>query len=182
MLMSLGRRLAWAATVLFETKRLWVPGLPLISASFSLASTTIGVAARLLREGRDLVDLEPRDLETLVADLLDAEGWSVKLTPLTNDGGVDVFATREDQSIGPILTIWQAKKYALHRKVEIRTIRELITVREEKQASKAFVVTTSTLTGGALKRIEQERFKLGAIEGPDLRLWVRRVIGAELSR
>ena len=110
-----------------------------------------------------------------MADLLDADGWSVQLTPPSGDGGVDVLAARDDPVIGPILTVWQAKRYAPHRKIGIETIRELITVREDQHASKAFIVTTSTLTTGALSRVNQERYKLGAVQGPDLSFWVKRI-------
>ena len=158
-----------------DTKVLWTPGQQLIRSRFSAAPTTLGYAHRLIREGRELTELSWRQLEELVADLLDAEGWSVQLTPPTADGGADVLAARDDAAIGPILTVWQAKKYKQH-KVQISTIRELITVREDVQASKAFVVTTSSLTKGSLSRIAQERFRLGAVQGPDLRFWVRRVL------
>jgi hypothetical protein len=172
----------WAAVGLrssqpFDTRELWTPGRALILANFSLAPATIRIAARLIEDERDLSDLSWRQFEELVADLLDAEGWTVRLTPLSGDGGVDVLAAREDSVVGPILTVWQAKKSSLHRRVGISTIRELITVREEQQASKAFIVTTSILTKGALYRFAQERYRLGAMQGPDLRSWVRRVTG-----
>jgi hypothetical protein len=170
----------WAVTGLptstpAETRELWRPGGVISPAAFWAAPTTLAVATRLLREGRDLAELPWRTFEELVADLLSAEGWIVRLTPEIGDGGVDVFAVRVDPVVGPILTVWQAKRYAPHRKVGIATIRELITVREEHQASKAFVATTSTLTEGAITRIAQEDFRLGAMQGPDLTSWVDRV-------
>lgn len=170
----------WAVTGLAtstpaETRELWRPGGIISLTAFWAAPTTLALANRLLREGRDLAELPWRNFEELVADLLSAEGWIVRLTPESGDGGVDVFAVRDDPVVGPILTVWQAKRYAPHRKVGIGAIRELITVREEHQASKAFVVTTSTLTKGALTRIAQEDFRLGAMQGPDLTSWVDRV-------
>ena len=158
-----------------EAEELWIPGQPLLISKFSVAPTTFTIAERLLSDGRGLSALSWRELEVLLADLLDADGWSVQLTPPSGDGGVDVLAARDDPVIGPILTVWQAKRYAPHRKIGIETIRELITVREDQHASKAFIVTTSTLTTGALSRVNQERYKLGAVQGPDLSFWVKRI-------
>ena len=176
----LGADEPWAASGLgtsrpTETHVLWAPGQALLPSAFSSAPTTLTIATRLIRDGRELTELSWRQLEKLVAELLSSEGWSVRLTPERGDGGVDVFATREESTVGSILTVWQAKRYSAHQKVGIATIRELITVREDHQASKAFVVTTSTLTRGALSRIAQENYKLGVMEGPDLTFWVRRV-------
>lgn len=165
-----------------ETQVLWIPGKPLTVSSFSLAPTTLDVASRILREGRELTELNWRQLEELIADLLHSEGWSVTLTPPTHDGGVDVFAAREDPVIGPILTIWQAKKYQIHRKVQLSAIRELITVRDEHAASKGFIVTTSAFTSGALEKVTQDRHRMGAISGPDLEFWVRRIINESHKR
>jgi hypothetical protein len=177
----LGADEPWAAVGLptstpTETRELWTPGDVLLPSAFSAAPTTLAVASRLLREGRDLTELLWRQLEELVADLLSADGWTVRLTPESGDGGVDVFAVRNDPAVGPILTVWQAKRYSPHRKVGIGTIRELIAVREEQQASKAFIATTSTLTQGALTRITQEHYRIGAMQGPDLASWVERVV------
>jgi len=160
-----------------EPRELWIPNQPLIAKSFPSAPTTLAIATRLIREGKDLAELNWRQFEELIADLLDAEGWSVQLTSPIGDGGIDVLAARDDAVVGPILTVWQAKRYSKHRKVGISTIRELIAVRDEHQASKAFVVTTSSFTNGALMRIAQEHYKLGAVDGPDLAFWVRQVTG-----
>lgn len=136
------------------------------------------IAADLLREGKALHEMTRwRDFEELVAYLLEQDGWTVELTTPSDDGGVDVFAVKSDAELGPIQTVWQAKKYKPTQKVGISCIRELAHVRDEVGASKAFIVTTSFLTRGALAKVQRDEYRLGAKDKPAVEQWVRRELG-----
>jgi len=129
-----------------------------------------------LEEPFALDDMTWRQFEALVSRLLEAEGYSVELMRGTKDGGVDVVALIDQGPLGQFKTVWQAKKLGLGKKVGLATVRELADTRIEFGASKAFIVTSTYLTHGAIERISRDRFTLGKVERNELDFWVRRVL------
>jgi restriction system protein len=129
-----------------------------------------------LEEPFALDDLTWRQFETLVSRLLEAEGYSVELMQGTKDGGVDVVALFDQGPLGQFKTVWQAKKLRAGKKVELSTVRELADTRIQFGASKAYIVTSTYLTRGAIEKISRDRFTLGKVERNELDLWVRRVL------
>lgn len=123
-----------------------------------------------------LDDLTWRQFEALVSRLLEAEGYSVELMRGTKDGGVDVVAVFDHGPLGQFKTVWQAKKLGVGKKVGLATVRELADTRLEFAASKAFIVTSTYLTHGAIERISRDRFTLGKVDRNELDAWVRRVL------
>lgn len=121
-----------------------------------------------------LDDLGWREFEILVSQLLESDGYEIELMRGTKDGGVDVVAYKDLGEAGMFKTLWQAKKNKLSRKVGIATIRELADVRIEHSASKALIVTTSTLTSGALLRINRDKHILGKVDRGELETWINR--------
>jgi len=126
-----------------------------------------------LREGRLLSELGWREFEKLIAELLQDHGWTVTLMQGTKDQGIDVIAERIDGILGDIRSIWQAKKYSMDRKVQLRHVRELSAVVEQNRATKGIIVTTSGLTRGAIEWIRRDMYRLGAKSGDYVERWVR---------
>ncbi len=122
-----------------------------------------------------LHDLSPRELERLVASLLEEDGYRVRLGPGTKDGGVDVYAEKMLPNIGLISTVWQAKQIRPFNKVGVAIIRELADTTRVMNASKGILVTSSFLTRGALQRIERDQFFLGKVDHDDLVEWIDRI-------
>ena len=114
-----------------------------------------------------------RQLEEIVAELLDQDGYTVELGRGTKDGGKDIVAMKKIPGCGLIMSIWQAKKLKPGKPVGIGTIRELADTRQELKASKGIIVTTTSLTRGALTRIEQDRYLLHKVDGEDLNTWIQ---------
>jgi restriction system protein len=128
---------------------------------------------RIQRGEINLYNVQWREFEKLVAELLHSDGWKVELRQGTKDGGVDILAMKTGFPYGDVLTLWQAKWLGKGRKVGIDTIRELADTRNEFKASKGIIVTSSYLTGGAIKRIERDAFILGKVDPKDLSEWIR---------
>lgn len=137
-------------------------------------SPSISLRDRVRSSQLSLHNLHWRQLEELVAQLLTRDGYQVTLGPGTKDGGVDIIAMKEDPIIGVFLTVWQAKKLKAENKVDIHVIRELADTRQQHNATKGIIVTTTTLTRGALARIEQDRYLLGKVDGDDLSFWIQK--------
>jgi hypothetical protein len=144
-----------------------------VRSEVALTSPSLELILALQRGTTDFYDIGWRAFEELVAELLHAHGWDVQLQAGRNDGGADVIARKLDPQIGPLLTIWQAKKLSMGKKVGISTIRELADTRSQFGASKGIVVTSSYLTRGALNRVVRDCYMLGKIDRDDLWAWIR---------
>jgi hypothetical protein len=117
-----------------------------------------------------LYELPPSAFEGLVADLYAAEGWETCVTQASQDGGIDVVATRND-GISQTALI-QAKRYGPDTKVGAREIREYAAVRDRhEQADMMLVVTTGTFTAPAIEEAEAMNVKL--CDGDDLETMIR---------
>lgn len=94
----------------------------------------------------------------------------------TKDGGIDIVSERVDPDLGDLKALWQAKKYAPKNKVRLSQVRELSAVRDRIQATKAIIVTTSSLTRGAIEWVRQDLYRLGAREQGEMELWVKDLV------
>lgn len=146
---------------------------PGYSGHFSISPSLIALGQELVRKGNTLHDLDPRQFEELVADLLQRDGWKVLLTPRSRDGGVDVIAERSDPLLGLLRTVWEAKRYNPQtNKVGVSTIRELSASVEDNRGTKGVLVTTGLLTKGALDYVEQRKHRLSAAEFGKVEDWL----------
>jgi restriction system protein len=142
-----------------------------------LYSPCLGVLEKIQKDLVKLDSLTWREFEELVAELLEREGYEVKIGSGSKDEGVDIVATKFDSNTGFFKSIWQAKKPSnTNNKVGINVVRELADTRVEMKATKGIIVTTSFLTRGALERITRDRYLLGKIERDELEQWIQRVL------
>lgn len=133
----------------------------------------IFLARNLVAKGVPLHEMDARRFEELLAELLQADGWQVEVTPFSSDGGVDVVAVRQVPLIGTVRTVWQAKRYDPSKsKVGLSSIRELAASTRDFSATKGVVATTSMLTSGALRYVEQNQYLLGKAEHDDMMDWL----------
>jgi restriction system protein len=119
-------------------------------------------------------ELTPRQFEEFVAELYERHGFKVELTPASRDGGVDLFAVRYE-AFGKFLTVVDCKRYAPHRPVEVRLVRQLHGVVEETGASAGVLATTSSFTKGAKELQERNQYRLALQDWFDLQDMLRRV-------
>jgi restriction system protein len=105
------------------------------------------ILAELATDPNALRKLNWRQLEELVAGAYQQYGWTVELTPRSNDKGRDVIATRDD--IGAIRLLDQVKHYAPDHVVDAGDVREIFGVLSlDQRASKAIITTTSSFAPG----------------------------------
>ncbi|WP_321533037.1 restriction endonuclease [uncultured Desulfuromonas sp.] len=156
---------------LFEPKLIHLPSTQIQIARFA---PSIGLLNELRLRTTNLDQMSWREFEVLVSELLESDGYEIELMSGTKDGGVDVVAYKDLGEAGLFKTLWQAKKYKTSRKIGIETMRELADVRNEHNASKAFIVTSSYLTAGALARVQRDEYVLGKVDRDDLQAWIHR--------
>ena len=150
-----------------EPPPLWIPTAP----------AALLLAMDLIKNGRSLHEMTPREFEQLIASLLELENWTVRLTQQTRDGGFDIQAIKFNDTLGEILTLWEAKRYSPANKVTVNHIRELASVRDEHGATMGVIITTSSLTKDAVARVQREIHRLEAKEGPDIEAMIRKQLG-----
>jgi restriction endonuclease Mrr len=61
--------------------------------------------------------------------------------------------------------------------VQLSQARELSGVIERERASKGVLVTTTSLTLGALKWVKQDEFRLSAKDGSQVKRWIEKYTG-----
>lgn len=142
-----------------------IDGIRLVAPSIRLLND-LALNKILLR------DLNPRQFEEIIEELLRSDGFTTLLGSGTKDGGVDILAYKDIPAIGRITTIWQAKH--TKNKVGVSVIRELADVRNCNGANKAVLVTSSFLTRGALERIEFQRQMLHKVDQDGVLKWIAR--------
>lgn len=154
-------------------RQIWTPPTTLDLSLFAQTPNHLLLAERLLREGHLLSEMGWREFEKLIGELLESQGWTVTVMRGTKDGGIDVLSERQDQVIGTLRAIWQAKKYGPEKKVALSHLRELSGIVEKDRATKGVIVTTSSLTRGAIDWVQSDKYRLDAKDGRFVEQWVR---------
>jgi len=118
-----------------------------------------------------LYQLEPRQFEEFVAEILDRLGYSVQLTPATKDGGKDIYAAKKDH-LGSFLYIVECKKYAPHHRVGVGLIRQLNGVLQAERATAGILATTSFFTRGAKELQTQLEHQITLTDYLGIQAWL----------
>ncbi len=147
--------------------------LPETRERIVLYSPSLRLLEQLRAQQLSIHELNWRQFEEVVAELLIQDGYTVELGRGTKDGGKDITAVKELPGVGLVLSVWQAKKYSVGRPIGESVIRELADTRNTNGANKGVIVTTTSLTRGALERIRQDRYLLHKVDGNDLQTWIR---------
>ena len=126
--------------------------------------TASGVSDELIKKlaakPDGMYSISSRKFEELVAELYDREGYDVELTPVSRDGGVDVYAVQRT-AFGSFLTVIDCKRFRKDRPVEVGLIRQLFGAVEAKDASVGVLATTSYFSKGAEAFQEERKYRLG---------------------
>jgi DNA-directed RNA polymerase specialized sigma24 family protein len=127
---------------------------------------------RLVQDDPNAIfDLAPRQFEELVAELLHKQGYEIRLTPPSNDGGFDMYAARKD-GMGEFLYLVECKRYAPARPVGVDIVRSLYGVVQKEEASAGILVTTSRFTKGAAEFQQSVRHRLSLRDYLHLQGWL----------
>ena len=104
-----------------------------------------------------LSELNSRQFEEIVAEVLKSKGYEVDLTKKTRDGGKDIIAIHTDSLGIKNKYFIECKCHSEKNKICVDVVRKLYGVKNSKDGpNKAIVVTTSTFTSDARKFVENE--------------------------
>ena len=117
-----------------------------------------------------LIRLNWREFEKLVAELLESQGFSVQLGPGSGDGGVDIRLLQRDP-IGDIMTLVQVKRYSEHRKIELGAVQALHGAKEAYRADRSMFITTSSYLSSTKRFATRENVSMDLYMSDDVRKW-----------
>ena len=115
--------------------------------------------------------LNPRQFEEFVANILANLGYSVQVSPIGADEGIDIYAERK-HIIGAELVLVQCKHFQNSIKVSRPVVQQLKANVFDKSASSGLVVTTSTFTKPAWNYINQAKYRLAGADNQKLQEWL----------
>ena len=128
----------------------------------------------LSKHPSDLHEVSWKTFEDLVATLLQRMNYEVWRTPLTRDGGVDIWAMQRSD-LGNILYAIDAKKYAPTKVLGPAPVRAIHGVTEAERANVGMIVTTATFSPAARDFASQLRYRISLKEYEDVVRWIREV-------
>ncbi len=108
-----------------------------------------------------------REFELMVCELLDKQGYNVKLTKQTRDGGKDIIIV-ENSLIGEFCTYVECKKYARNNPIRVQLVRELYGTVEAEQATAGMLITTSYFTKDAKEFTQKVKHRMALRDFNDL--------------
>lgn len=111
----------------------------------------------------DLQKFSPIEFEHLVAALYDAQGYKTEVSQASNDMGIDVTA----RGNGETLAI-QVKQYSHGNTVGRPTVQQLAGARDQVNATKGVIVTSSSFTDTATSASQSYGMSMQLIDGDDL--------------
>lgn len=122
-----------------------------------------------------LYELTPRGFEELVAELLGRLDYEVTLTPISKDGGKDIYAAKKDH-LGTFLYIVECKKYAPDNPVGVGLVRQLNGVVQAEQATAGILATTSFFTSGAKEFQKAISYQISLKDYLGIQGWLKAVL------
>ncbi|NYT69994.1 restriction endonuclease [Pusillimonas noertemannii] len=131
-------------------KDIYVPDQRLVT-DVSRITNTIPELIRLIQEDSSCLHrISPREFEEIIAEIFRAQGYDVRLTKRTRDGGKDVIAIHRNELGLETCYFIECKRHALDRKVDVGIVRGVYGVHSAMNGpNKSIVVTTSTFTPDA---------------------------------
>jgi HJR/Mrr/RecB family endonuclease len=127
----------------------------------------------LIAQPELLTNMNWRKFEELLASLLTTFGYEIELQRRTKDGGVDLFALKRNDLLGPQRYLLQAKRWK--NKVGVEPVQQLAFLHSHHrgQVTKVCLATTSTFTRGAWELGRQYRYTMDLRDLQGLTEWIK---------
>jgi restriction system protein len=125
----------------------------------------------IYQDNTNLLKIEPRQFEEMIAELLYSKGFKVELTKQTRDNGYDIIALKILENNFPLKFLVECKRFKKD-KVGVDIIRSFKEVMQTQNANKGIIVTTSYFTKDANKKRLETPYLLDYKDKDDVLLWV----------
>lgn len=129
-----------------------LPDKDLIVPSKDIITGVTIINASLLKRAKDdpkIIDnISSREFEEMVCELLDKQGYNVKLTKQSRDGGKDIIVVQKSV-LGEFCIYVECKKYDKSNPISVKLVRELYGTVMADDATAGMIITTSYFTRDA---------------------------------
>ncbi len=127
-----------------------------------------------------MYEIHPRKFEELVAELLERDGYEVNLTPISRDGGKDIYVAKRN-TLGSFLYLVECKRYAPDKPVGIGMVQRLYGVVAAAKATAGILATTSYFSDDAMKFQETVRHQLSLQDYAAVKSWIDRGLRSRVA-
>jgi CheY-like chemotaxis protein len=117
--------------------------------------------------------MTPREFEELIAELFRREGFEILLTPISKDGGKDLYAYRIDM-LGKSLYAIECKRYRPPRKVGRPIVQQFNGIIEQENLSGGIIATTSYFTKEAKDFVKPIKYRLFLQDFEYIIKWIKK--------
>ena len=144
---------------------------PIIQLGFSKISEEL--TTYMLSIPSAIHNISPQKFEELVAYIMEKHGNEVTLTQQSRDGGIDIFALK-NEGFGNILTIVDCKKYSETNPVGTAAVRGMYGTLQIESASHGIIATTSRFTRDANNLAHEYKYQLSLKDHADILSWIKK--------
>lgn len=159
-----GNGIDFSSDIIHSDNKIIVPSKDIIRG-------VVVVDDSLLRKAKEnpqiIHSLSSREFEEMVCELLDNQGYNVKLTKQTRDGGKDMIVVQES-ILGEFCIYVECKKYDTSRPVSVSLVRELYGTVTIDNATAGMLITTSHFTKDAQEYTEKIKNRMTLKDYNDL--------------
>lgn len=119
--------------------------------------------------------LSPRKFEEIIAELLTKQGYDVTITPVSRDGGFDMYAAKKE-GLGRFLYLVECKRYIPPHNVGVDVVRALYGVLQNRKATAGVIVTSSLFTKGAREFSKENFYQLQLHDYIGIQDWLNKYV------
>jgi len=174
--MAAQRRRRQAVAILLQKK----PVLLKESLDFRSSIVTVTTQAHkkiieLYKEPNQLLQIDRRQFEEIIAEIFDGFGYSVELTAQTHDGGRDIIAIGSKDQVRTKYLI-ECKRPDPGKVVGVGFVRQLLGVVEDEKATKGLLVATTYFSAAAQHFEKRNEWRLELKDYDRVVAWIEQYI------
>lgn len=159
-----GNGIDFSSDTIHSEKKIIVPPKEIIRGITVVDSSLL----RRAKENPQIIhSFSPREFEEMVCELLDKQGYNVKLTKQTRDGGKDIIVVQKS-ILGEFCIYVECKKYDASRPISVSLVRELYGTVMIDNATAGMLITTSHFSKDAKEYTEQIKHRMTLKDYNDL--------------
>ena len=159
-----GNGTSFSSDIIYPENKIIVPSKGIIKGVTLVDDSLL---RRAKKDPRIIHSFSPREFEEMVCELLDKQGFEVKLTKQTRDGGKDIIVVQKSV-LGEFCIYVECKKYDISRPISVGLVRELYGTVMVDNATAGMIITTSHFSKDAKEYTEQIKHRMTLKDYNDL--------------
>lgn len=156
LLYQYGKGIDFGSDIVLPDKDLIVPSKDIITG----VTIINGSLLKRVKDNPKIIDeFSSHEFEEIVCELLDKQGYDVKLTKQTRDGGKDIIVVQKSV-LGEFCIYVECKKYDKSNPISVKLVRELYGTVMADGATAGMLITTSYFTKDAKEYRNKIRYRM----------------------